>query len=266
MVFSISKFFSVYIIMPLFLILLNGCHSINRAGHRSSPPEDSEVNGEIKEIKAGIDKIQLNYMVYQVRAGDTLFAIGRKFGTDWQDIKSVNRLEDNNITIGQVLLVPVNPEAHEQNKHNDQVRYDSTPTGRPVGFNDSAMASWAWPLKGYIASDYNEFFNSFPMPGILIKTEPGAQVKSAADGKVINIVHRTGNIKESWGNTVAVQHPSNLVSWYAMLDVIAVKEGDKVARGDTIGAVTQKMTAHNPRLAFRIYKNERPVNPLSYLP
>lgn len=248
--------------MTLFPILLNGCHSINQGAHRQLPGE-REVNAEIEEIKAGIDKIQRNYMVYQVRAGDTLFAIGQKFGTDWRDIKTVNRLEDNNIAVGQVLLVPVNPDA---NKQNGRVRYEGTPPRRPVGFTDSSVDGWIWPLKGYVTSDYNESVNNFPMPGVLIKTESGAQVKATANGEVINIVHRAGNVKDGWGNTVAIQHPTNIVSWYAMLDVITVREGEKVAQGDTIGTVTKNMTTRNPLLAFRLYKNERPINPYSYLP
>jgi len=44
---------------------------------------------------------------YVVQAGDMLWKIAKQFGTTWQELKSLNNLNDANlITIGQELLVP----------------------------------------------------------------------------------------------------------------------------------------------------------------
>lgn len=46
--------------------------------------------------------------IYTVEAGDTLWAISRKFDTTVDKIKRINNLESNIISIGQNLLIPIN--------------------------------------------------------------------------------------------------------------------------------------------------------------
>lgn len=43
---------------------------------------------------------------YQVKTGDSLSAIAARFGVSVQDIKQANKLNDNNIKIGQKLIIP----------------------------------------------------------------------------------------------------------------------------------------------------------------
>ncbi len=43
---------------------------------------------------------------YTVKSGDTLYSIANKFGTSVNDLKSLNNLNSNSLTIGQVLLLP----------------------------------------------------------------------------------------------------------------------------------------------------------------
>jgi membrane-bound lytic murein transglycosylase D len=44
--------------------------------------------------------------VYIVQKGDTLFSIARKFGVSVEVLRNLNNLEDNNIKVGQELLIP----------------------------------------------------------------------------------------------------------------------------------------------------------------
>ena len=44
--------------------------------------------------------------VYIVQKGDTLFSIARKFGVSVDVLRNLNNLEDNNIKVGQELLIP----------------------------------------------------------------------------------------------------------------------------------------------------------------
>jgi LysM repeat protein len=43
--------------------------------------------------------------LYTVATGDTLYSISRRFGITVEDLKSLNSLSDNNIKIGQKLIV-----------------------------------------------------------------------------------------------------------------------------------------------------------------
>ena len=49
-----------------------------------------------------------NYNVYKVQRGDSLYSIARKYGISVDDIKSVNNLNNNTISIGQELKIPSN--------------------------------------------------------------------------------------------------------------------------------------------------------------
>ena len=44
--------------------------------------------------------------IYTVLAGDTIYGISKQFGVSVDDIKKVNNLTDNAITIGQILKIP----------------------------------------------------------------------------------------------------------------------------------------------------------------
>ena len=47
------------------------------------------------------------YITYTVRSGDTLWLIANRYGTTVDAIKSLNGLIGNNLSIGQVLRIPV---------------------------------------------------------------------------------------------------------------------------------------------------------------
>ncbi len=47
------------------------------------------------------------YITYTVRPGDTLWLIANRYGTTVDAIKSLNGLIGNNLSIGQVLRIPV---------------------------------------------------------------------------------------------------------------------------------------------------------------
>ena len=42
---------------------------------------------------------------YVVKAGDTLYSIAREFNTTVDEIKKLNNLTNNNLSIGQILIV-----------------------------------------------------------------------------------------------------------------------------------------------------------------
>lgn len=53
-----------------------------------------------------IPGVSFNDNIYTVKAGDSLYSIANKYGTTVNDLKSLNNLESNILSIGQILLLP----------------------------------------------------------------------------------------------------------------------------------------------------------------
>lgn len=47
-----------------------------------------------------------NYIVYTVKSGDTLYSVAKKYGISVTELKEINDLSNNTLSIGQKLLVP----------------------------------------------------------------------------------------------------------------------------------------------------------------
>ena len=52
------------------------------------------------------EEINNNYLTYKVVSGDTLYGIASKYNTTVDQIKSINNLTNNNLSINQVLKIP----------------------------------------------------------------------------------------------------------------------------------------------------------------
>jgi len=97
--------------------------------------------------------------------------------------------------------------------------------------------------------------------GVDIGAGYGSTVKSAAGGTVIFTGWQGG-----YGNTVDISHGSGLVTRYAHLSSIDVKNGKKVERGEKIGQVGATGRADGPHLHFEVLIGGSPRNPANYLP
>lgn len=53
------------------------------------------------------DITEVDYVVYQVKKGDTLYSIAKEYNTKVSSIKSYNNLTSDNLTIGDILQIPI---------------------------------------------------------------------------------------------------------------------------------------------------------------
>ena len=58
--------------------------------------------GQILKIPSGSD----SYTTYKVVSGDSLYSIAKRYNTSVNEIKSLNNLSSNLLSIGQVLKIP----------------------------------------------------------------------------------------------------------------------------------------------------------------
>ncbi|HPZ42766.1 MAG TPA: M23 family metallopeptidase [Bacillota bacterium] len=121
-------------------------------------------------------------------------------------------------------------------------------------------ARLSWPCSGRIISPFG--MRSGRMhEGADIGAGYGSPVKAAAGGTVTFTGWQGG-----YGNTVEISHGSGLVTLYAHLSSINVKNGEKVDRGEKIGLVGATGRASGPHLHFEVRIGGKPQNPANYLP
>ena len=95
--------------------------------------------------------------------------------------------------------------------------------------------------------------------GMDIGCNTGANIVAAADGKVIHVGYMDIN-----GNTVVIDHGSNISTVYAHLSGFAVNAGDTVKRGQTIAYAGSTGVSTGPHLHFAVRENGEYVNPVKY--
>ncbi|MEM8894331.1 MAG: LysM peptidoglycan-binding domain-containing protein [Bacteroidota bacterium] len=67
---------------------------------------DREVDSDIEVVETEVVESDTIDNVHYVEAGETIYSIARKYGVEVQELRSVNDLSSNNISIGQALTLP----------------------------------------------------------------------------------------------------------------------------------------------------------------
>lgn len=134
----------------------------------------------------------------------------------------------------------------------------------PVDTPDPSPVSsfgFAWPIRGPITS----YMSPRHPLGIDIGLwdREGAAIGAAAPGTVF---FAGGNPCCGYGLYVVVQHADGFTTTYAHLSGVAVRIGQQVATGETIGFAGSTGYATGVHLHFEIRKDGAPLNPLAYLP
>jgi murein DD-endopeptidase MepM/ murein hydrolase activator NlpD len=88
----------------------------------------------------------------------------------------------------------------------------------------------------------------------------GSPIHATADGVVIHADWLSG-----YGRLVKIQHDFGIETRYAHLSEIRVSEGQKVSRGDVIGAMGNSGRSTGTHLHYEVRVNEKPVNPMTYI-
>ena len=96
--------------------------------------------------------------------------------------------------------------------------------------------------------------------GIDFKGPVGKPVLATADGVVVKAEYNSG-----YGQHVRVDHGYNYETLYAHLSEIEVRLGDRVTRGEAVGALGNSGRSSGPHLHYGIYRNGQAVNPRYYL-
>ncbi len=125
--------------------------------------------------------------------------------------------------------------------------------------------SWPCPASHDITSGFGWRYHPILKTrrfhqGIDIGAPSGSRIVAAAAGTVIFAGDRGG-----YGNTVMIDHGDGLVTVYAHQSRIAVSEGQRVRRSQTIGRVGSTGLSTGPHVHFETRVNGHARDPLGYL-
>lgn len=129
---------------------------------------------------------------------------------------------------------------------------DAIPSGWPAGSRKLTSGF------GYRVDPFTG--RSVMHAGIDLAGRTGDPVYAAGDGTV-----EEQRFDKSRGNYVVLAHANGLKSVYMHLKRADVEEGEKVARGETIGLLGSTGRSTGPHLHFEILEDGEAVNPIRYL-
>jgi len=120
------------------------------------------------------------------------------------------------------------------------------------------------PVRGWISSGFGYRRSPFTGKrefhrGLDIVNRKGSPVVATADGRVKFAGHNGG-----YGNLVVVDHGMGVETKYGHLYRIEVKVGDKVIRGQEIGALGNTGRSTGPHLHYEIVVSKHAVDPRRY--
>lgn len=191
------------------------------------------------------DKITGDF--YTVKSGDSLMSISRKSGVSYSNLIRINHLQKPyGIYTGQRIYLKSNSSSESLADRipqkvvpvaggNTQTTANSTAVPASVATAPTKVVSgksravsgvsWMWPARGTVIRNF-----SSTNKGIDIAGSRGQNVNAAASGQVVY----SGNALRGYGNLIIINHDNEYLSAYAHNDMLLVKEGQRVKKGQVI--------------------------------
>lgn len=211
--------------------------------------------------------------VHEVKRGDTLSALARRWGVSVASIVALNRLRGPGATlrIGQRLTIPerapraargVSGPRRTAGAAAGAARAPGAPGAYVLAIPDFQEASplFLWPVEGPVTSPFGRRRSGWHA-GIDIRAELGTPVLAAAAGVVV-----VSGTEARYGRVIKLEHDGGFVTVYAHNTENIVALGDRVTAGDPIATVGRTGRASAHHLHFEIWRNGRIYNPLYLLP
>lgn len=241
----------------------------------------------------------ITYARHEVRPGESLWTISRRYGLDVDSLHSANRLKTGSkIQPGQSLRVPDRKGVLHVVRRNDTIedialRYKvpietivkansiananqirvkqelflpgATPPKTSPG-SRSRGASYTMPAKGRLSSDYG--WRKHPISGrrqmhagIDIACGAGGSIVAARGGRVTHASRMGG-----YGKLVVIDHGNGYTTRYGHCSRILVRVGQRVTQRQKIALAGSTGNANGPHLHFEVRRNGNPTDPLTVLP
>ncbi len=201
--------------------------------------------------------------------GEFIFAFGRRYNSSisivYNSKKKNYSVKKKKYKIERISGLPKNkvePKEEEIKKiklDQKKIRLSKQTGEKKRLFDEKFILPAKGRMSGFFGSQ--RILNNKPRSphnGIDIAAPEGSEVFSPSSGKIklveINMFFT--------GNTLIIDHGLGLISIFAHLQKINVKEGDFVKKGENIGLVGMTGRATGPHLHWGVYLNQIPVDPM----
>lgn len=192
---------------------------------------------------------------YTIKSGDTLSEISEKFHVAQSELTEFNNIEDGKLLIGEVIIIPggkilptdvKNNSSSNNSKNSDKVvKNDSKQQNTSKGY-------FSRPVIGGVRTQGIHGHN-----GVDIASSYGTPILSAADGRV-SLVRGGDGWNGGYGNYVVVTHGNGTQTLYAHMSSIAVSQGQKVTKGQRVGAMGSTGQSTGVHLHFEVRGAKNP--------
>jgi murein DD-endopeptidase MepM/ murein hydrolase activator NlpD len=208
-------------------------------------------------------------LVVEVKSTDTLASLARRYKVAETEILTTNQIDDPNLVIGQVLVLP-DARGAPIKTPKPKPKATSRPAARSTGGSNGPVrtprtysgGNFAWPAPGGRISQYFHYGHY----AIDIDGSTGDRIVAAASGTVTF----AGWKSNGGGYQVWISHGSGLYTTYNHMSSVSVGRGQHVSKGQRVGRMGATGFASGSHLHFEVWKGPiwnggTRVNPLAYL-
>jgi murein DD-endopeptidase MepM/ murein hydrolase activator NlpD len=221
-------------------------------------------------------------MTHTVAQGEELSDIADQYGVREVEIIALNGMKPPyTLKGGQALKVPardtgaaVAPKSGDYVQAGEraivpspkpnlggQALAEAEPARKPETASAAEGPTFDWPVSGKVISGFGTGSDGLYNEGINIAVASGTPVRASASGTV----RYAGNELRGYGNLVLIEHSGGYVTAYAHNDVLTVKRGQEIKRGDVIARSGQTGNVKSPQLHFEIRKGTQSLDPRKHL-
>ncbi len=195
----------------------------------------------------------------EVKKGDTLYSLSKKYGLTVADLLAINNLDSSSvIKVGQKLKVRTTSLSNaSQNKskavnvNNDIKVVEKAPDTRTYGATVTADTNTKWPVSNPKITQVKG-----KISGVQLSAKENEKVLCIHEGTVMYVGTYRG-----FGQVVFVQSKTGLIYAYTGLGSVKVKKGEYVVAAAELGSAGIDPISGKSQITFMVFQNGQPIDP-----
>jgi LysM repeat protein len=205
-------------------------------------------------------------VAHVVNRGQTLGQIAKLYDIKEEDILKINDIKNpGQIIAGAKIIIPGGNKLATASSTNISRQVTSSAEKlKSIITKDRTSSAviptggkMAWPTTGYRITQYYSWRHT----GLDIADKIGTPIYAADSGTVQTVGYNRGG----YGNQIVINHGGGKQTRYAHLSAFDVRVGQKVNKGQYIGAMGSTGRSTGPHLHFEVIINGSRYNPLNYI-